>query len=584
MQASSNYLNYNTITDEEKDGNIKDIIKGLSDDLNGKIIVVKGQLWLVSSDDIIGRAASIAGLSQFPFDVSESGELQSTNNNTGLVTDKVLSIPETEAITKIGDGAFAKLDNVETIIIPGTIKEIGDYAFANNTQVKKIVINEGVEKIGNHSFMGLTNLIEIELPNSITRIEKGFLNKCSKIEKVTLPANLSYIGDAAFQTTSNLKEIIIPDNLEYFGNTENATLAPNTFGQCYNLEYIYIGKNLTNFRPDCFRNCNNIKEVEIAEENEYFYIKDNFLLCKNGDEVEPILHIKTETELGTKLSLPEDITTIRQPIFSWCAGVTDVELPSTLEKIEEMGIFGCVSSITNFSFPNGNENLLIDNGSIYSKDYSVLYFVNRSETVFTVNADTITIGTWAIQGNTEILTISDKVEKLSECCLYSSKIKNLYIGKNVKEIHPNFMGFGSHGASLVITISEDNSNFKIVDNYIVSKDGKTLYTFVKKAVNTGNSSIIIPEGIEEISESAFLSNNMTRITFPSTLKKINGRIFANVTTLQSIDIPSSVEEIASNAFYGCSSLTDIYIKNIENSILGAPWGVETGMRAIHWSN
>ena len=73
----------------------------------------------------------------------------------------------------------------------------------------------------------------------------------------------------------------------------------------------------------------------------------------------------------------------------------------------------------------------------------------------------------------------------------------------------------------------------------------------------GQSSVIIPEGVEEIADNTFRWNeSLTSITLPSTLKKIGKQVFLG-TPLEEIDIPDSVEEIGIRAFEQCKKIKKI---------------------------
>ena len=71
------------------------------------------------------QAAKIAGVEFNPYDITEDGELQSSNTNLELMSpDGTLTIPSN--VSKIGYGAFSNVEGLKTIIIPGTCKIIGE--------------------------------------------------------------------------------------------------------------------------------------------------------------------------------------------------------------------------------------------------------------------------------------------------------------------------------------------------------------------------------------------------------------------------------------------------------------------------
>lgn len=75
------------------------------------------------------------------------------------------------------------------------------------------------------------------------------------------------------------------------------------------------------------------------------------------------------------------------------------------------------------------------------------------------------------------------------------------------------------------------------------------------------SKISLPEGITKIGFEAFeYCNSLKNIELPSNLKLIEGSAF-RLCGLENITIPSSVEDVQKNAFYGCQELGKIKIQN-----------------------
>ena len=70
-------LRYNTKTEES--GNIKTVIKDLEDkDLN-KFTIIKGELYIISTNNTEIKAAQNTGIKVMPYEITEVGELISSN-------------------------------------------------------------------------------------------------------------------------------------------------------------------------------------------------------------------------------------------------------------------------------------------------------------------------------------------------------------------------------------------------------------------------------------------------------------------------------------------------------------------------
>lgn len=87
------------------------------------------------------------------------------------------------------------------------------------------------------------------------------------------------------------------------------------------------------------------------------------------------------------------------------------------------------------------------------------------------------------------------------------------------------------------------------------------------------ASINIPDSVTAIGEMAFLDcTSLTSIDIPDGVTAINGCTFAGCTSLISITIPDSVTKICDNAFTNCTSLTSINlpvnVKICKNALFG----------------
>ena len=80
--------------------------------------------------------------------------------------------------------------------------------------------------------------------------------------------------------------------------------------------------------------------------------------------------------------------------------------------------------------------------------------------------------------------------------------------------------------------------------------------------NTVLENVILPEGVEEIGNSAFVNcKNLKSIKIPSTVKKIDDMAFYDCTSLASVNFPDGLESIGASAFSG-TALTDLDLSHI----------------------
>ena len=84
-------------------------------------------------------------------------------------------------------------------------------------------------------------------------------------------------------------------------------------------------------------------------------------------------------------------------------------------------------------------------------------------------------------------------------------------------------------------------------------------TVLKKYHGAGGA-VVIPDGVTEIYVCAFCGrNDITSVTFPSTLVKIGERAFQYCRGLTALDFPPSLREIGRESFECCTGLTAVVI-------------------------
>lgn len=139
----------------------------------------------------------------------------------------------------------------------------------------------------------------------------------------------------------------------------------------------------------------------------------------------------------------------------------------------------------------------------------------------------------------EVVIIGDEVTRIGEKAFFSiSSLQKIIIGKCLTSIGDNAFHM-DHGITEVhITALETWLNIDFEGSYSNPLHGYSSELYLN---NERITDLVIPEGIKEIKKDAFY----------------------NYLQLQSVTIPASVTKIGDSAFSGCTSLSDVYITNME---------------------
>ena len=125
----------------------KNFQKNISDEYFEKLEVIKGELLINTQDREEIRIAQSLGIQVNPYDIRD-GVLWSSNGNLLLMDENTGSLTIPDSVTAIGEGAFANLEGLKTIIIPSTVKRIEKNAFRNNSTLETVIMQEKVNTDG----------------------------------------------------------------------------------------------------------------------------------------------------------------------------------------------------------------------------------------------------------------------------------------------------------------------------------------------------------------------------------------------------------------------------------------------------
>ena len=591
LTAGKTDLNYNTKPNEET-GNIKTIIKNISDEYFEKLEVIKGELLINTQDRDEIRVAQNLGIQVNPYDIRD-GVLWSSDGNLLLMDENTGSLTIPDSVTAIGAGAFANLEGLRTIIIPSTVKRIERDAFRNNSTLETVIMQEkvnadgtieGVEYIGENAFQDCTNLTTVQMANSVTEIGTQVFYNCTNLKNINISTELKAITNYMFTGCSSLTNIEIPEGITSIG--------VSAFSTCTNLETIKLPSTLETIDGTAFNNCTKLANIEIAEGNRNFNFDNGILLGSNGTEMVIILEnaIKNNT-----LTIPGTVTSLKDGQINRFPQITTVNIPSSVTSIHAR--FFRDNNITNVTISSSNPKYEVIDNAIYTKasqgDVEIVrYFGN--ENIVTVKEGTKIIKTYCFYNKTlSQINLPNSLESIESQALdHCNNLKSLTLGANIN----SFSNMSIYGSKIEkIEIDENNPNYSIKKGTICNgEEVEALYNkdgsiFISPIKPTGTIvTYEIPskvDGIEvkEITGSAFHNQNkMTGIKLPNTIEKI-GNSFNYCTSLESIEIPSSVKEIDTSCFSNSTNLREVIIhKKNDGTLIGSPWGCMYGDRAIIW--
>ncbi len=441
-------------------------------------------------------------------------------------------------IDRDGELSYAEAEAVTSLMPPGSGDHGPFYDNPNVDRFNELQYFTGLTEIGDHAFKGCANLNAITLPPTITSIGNyafgysvdnlGYPVPCSSLQSIVIPPSVTSIGYYAF-SRSGLTEVILPPSVTSIG-----TLA---FGDCDNLEYVYLPASVTSIEGNAFTGTS-IWTIEVDQENPVYDSRGGCNAIIQTDINKLITGCKSTV-------IPDDVVSIGVSAFENATGLTTINLPSSVESIGEYAFANCSGLTTIYA-----ERPLPP--TIYGNT-----FLNMVHSNVTVN---VLCGALSDYKNAEIWS--------GLSFNYVDPCNIVFADANVKAIcvtnwDTNRDGELSYTEAAAVTnigtVFRDNTSIISFNElqYFTGLVGLTTYAFEGCSQLT---SIILPNSIIITTNGTFSGcSSLTSVTLSSSLQRIANSMFQDCSALTHIDIPATVTTIGQDAFKGCSSLTSIVI-------------------------
>ena len=254
-----------------------------------------------------------------------------------------------------------------------------------------------------------------------------------------------------------------------------------------------------------------------------------------------------------KVTIPDSVKKIGEQAFYACSSLTGVDLGKGVEIIGKYAFRQ--TAVNEISIPE----------SLTQICFGAFAYTEQLKTIEIPSNVTIVEDYAFWNGGIETIKIDANTAKwgtgqyiFSGC----ENLKQVIFGGNASA--SAYLKFDTCYTVLSYT-AENNSNYKSVNGILCNTAGTKVLRGPLGATNA-----VIPDGVTEIGEYAFMNSKLETVTFPNTLKTIGKRAF-QASKLKSVSIPDSVTYINDTAFGSCKSLTELNIGAGLSSLYGNPF-------------
>lgn len=255
------------------------------------------------------------------------------------------------------------------------------------------------------------------------------------------------------------------------------------------------------------------------------------------------------------VNMPTSLTSIANSAFNGCSMLTQVVVPEGVISIGDSAFYGA-SMVGSVTLPNTLQ-------SIGARAFTGITGI----TELTIPRNLQNIGNLAFSSITALSSFNYNADS----CSYNGAILNGsgYIsGRTINGISSSTnINIGSHvryipnrafNGTNITSITLPNSLRKIEE-----------YAFAECTYLT---TVDFGFGVERIEWRAFQNcSSLTALNLPSSLKYLGEQAFSGVTQLSSVTLPSSLETISDGTFWGCTNLTNL-VFNADSCVYDATSG------------
>ena len=281
----------------------------------------------------LADAVEIDGIYYNLNETDKTAEVTSNPNNyTGEINipEKVKYNEVEYSVNRIGSSAFSYDIDLKSVSIPSSVTVISVMAFERCSSLTSVNISEGVTTISIAAFSGCIGLTSITIPNSVKDISNSAFSSCSGLTSITIGNNVTSIGSSAFAGCSSLSSVTIPDSVTSIGIS--------AFSGCSGLTSVTIGNNLSSIGHSAFNSCGNLASVHISDLSAWCKITFN---SSDSNPCSSAHHLFLNGEELTSITIPNDITEIKDYAFYGCSGLASVSIPNSVTTIGNNAFADC---------------------------------------------------------------------------------------------------------------------------------------------------------------------------------------------------------------------------------------------------
>ena len=491
--------------------------------------------------------------------------------------------------------------------------------YLNGELVTELIIPNGVSKIKNYAFSGCSGLTSIKIPNSVTSIGSDAFLNCSNLKKAiwltntpptgynNVGATINYVANDQYSGLSNVKVYPYLSSLFEVGGVKYVPVSPAE-RTCDAIDCVYdstaldiniektvlfkgIAMNVKQVMPYTFYANKNIKTIKVDNDGIVGNYAFNGCTSLNSATISNNGYIGERAFSGCTTLASVEISNngnVGIYAFNGCTSLNSAII-SNNGSVRDYAFSGCTTLASVEISNNGNVGIYAFNGCTSLSSATISNnggiggnaFRNCSSLVTATLGDSIaSIGASAFYGCSKLseIVIPDAVTAIGYEAFENCKsLETVKVGNGTKSI--NSYAFGGCSALSSITLGDSVTTIGSNAFYACSSLPEIVIPQSVTKINSSafdNCTALADVIIEDRTTALSLGSNGSSPLFsdcPLDSVYIGGKItystsssygyspFYRNTSLRSVVITDTEEEVYDNEFYGCSNLKNVSIGN-----------------------
>ena len=414
-------------------------------------------------------------------------------------------------------------------MLPESLEVITLGAF-QNAALTSIHIPKNVTTIGNYAFY---NGDDVSL-ETVTFAEDSKLGSIGnyafayndKLASVILPDNVSQIGNDAFRYCAELEEVILPAALK--------TLANSSFGGSPSIKTFVMQEGLETIAASVLQTSSSEKNNKLTELVFPATVKT---IGNNAFQYLTKLQTVTFAE-GSQL---EKLGTY---VFADCASLESISLPASLKSL----------TTSNSSYWFNGKSVSFKMTSLF-KNCTSLKFVDMSACVDLLDIHT---DTFAGCSSLETLLLPPNLSVIGDFA-FGNRGTNYYALTGLKEITipasvTSVGGYAFYGCSSLETVTFEKGSQITELGVVETLSTNHVFGTYIFADTTSLKTVVLPENLTMVGIGCFENSTVENINMPSSVSAIGAKAFKNCDNIKDAGLSASLTYLGDEAFENCDKL------------------------------